>query len=253
MKEWRETFLFTDVFPHCHRSVTLRALQLAYAVRTPNLTRNPRHSGRFRTLGDGTIRAVPFCEERAHAHRGGDRMTLPGGMLNYISRRDHRLMRRVNRWPAPRWIRLWALCATRGGDGWLWYGIAVVILLFGGPMRFRAVGAAGLAAASGIAIFLTLKKATGRRRPCAFEPHCWATLLPPDQFSFPSGHTITAFAVAVSLSLFYPELGIGLLFCAVSVAASRILLGMHFLSDVLAGAAIGATLAMGAGWLMRGV
>ena len=75
------------------------------------------------------------------------------------------------------------------------------------------------------------------------EPHVWATLLPPDQFSFPSGHTITAFAVAVSLSMFYPSLTVGLLFCAVSVAASRILLGMHFLSDVLAGAVIGTTLA----------
>jgi undecaprenyl-diphosphatase len=41
----------------------------------------------------------------------------------------------------------------------------------------------------------------------------------------------------------YPSLAIGLLFCAVSVAASRILLGMHFLSDVLAGALIGTTLA----------
>jgi undecaprenyl-diphosphatase len=74
------------------------------------------------------------------------------------------------------------------------------------------------------------------------EPHCWATLLPPDQFSFPSGHTITAFSVAISLSVFYPPLTIGLLFCAVSVALSRILLGMHFLSDVLAGAAIGSVL-----------
>ena len=45
--------------------------------------------------------------------------------------------------------------------------------------------------------------------------------------------------MAVSLSRFYPDLAIGLLFCAISVAASRILLGMHFLSDVLAGAAIG--------------
>ena len=71
-------------------------------------------------------------------------MTLHGTMLNYISRRDHKLMLRINRWPAPRWIRLWALCATRGGDGWLWYGMGAVILLFGGPMRFRAVGAAAL-------------------------------------------------------------------------------------------------------------
>jgi undecaprenyl-diphosphatase len=121
--------------------------------------------------------------------------------------------------------------------------MGLIILLFGGPGRFQAVGAAAIAAGVGIALFLRLKKATGRKRPVALEPHVWATLLPPDQFSFPSGHTITAFAVAVSLSLFYPSLSVGLLFCAVSVAASRILLGMHFLSDVLAGALIGTTLA----------
>jgi undecaprenyl-diphosphatase len=164
-------------------------------------------------------------------------------MLTFIAHRDHKLMRRVNRWPAPRWIRVWMICATRGGDGWLWYGMGLMILLFGGEERFLAVGAAALAAGLGIALFLKLKKATGRKRPCVLEPHCWAKLLPPDQFSFPSGHTITAFAVAVSLSMFYPTLAAGLFFCALSVAASRILLGMHFLSDVVAGAAIGTGLA----------
>lgn len=172
-------------------------------------------------------------------------------MLTFLAHRDHNLMRRINRWPAPRWVRLWMLCATRGGDGWLWYGMGVVILLFGDGSRFVAVGAAALAAGVGIALFLRLKKLTGRKRPCAIEPHCWATLLPPDQFSFPSGHTITAFAVAVSLSQFYPTLAVGLLFCAISVAASRLLLGMHFLSDVLAGAAIGTLLAFGSADLAR--
>ena len=143
------------------------------------------------------------------------------------------------------------LCATRGGDGWLWYTMGAIILVMSGEQRFLAVAAATLAASLGVTLFLRLKKATARRRPCAFEPHCWATLLPPDQFSFPSGHTITAFAVAVSLSRFYPELALGLLFCALSVAASRILLGMHFLSDVLAGAVIGTVLACGSTWLMR--
>jgi undecaprenyl-diphosphatase len=51
--------------------------------------------------------------------------------------------------------------------------------------------------------------------------------------------------VALSLSHFYPSLELGLLFCASSVAASRVLLGMHFLSDVIAGAVIGAILAFG--------
>ena len=161
-------------------------------------------------------------------------------VLTFITARDHSLMLRVNHWYAPRWIRTWMICATRGGDGWLWYLLGLVLLLFGGPHRFQAVGAAALAAGAGIAVFLKIKKSAKRRRPCAIEPHCWASLLPPDQFSFPSGHTITAFAVTVSLGLFYPLLLGGLLFCALSVATSRILLGMHFFSDVLAGAVLGA-------------
>lgn len=168
------------------------------------------------------------------------------GMLGYITRRDHRLMRLVQRWRAPRWIRVWMICATRGGDGWLWYALGLVVLCFGGAQRFHAAGASALAAGAGIAAFLQVKKAAGRRRPCVFEPHCWSTLLPPDQFSFPSGHTITAFAVALPLGLAYHEMAAGLIFCALSIAISRILLGMHFLSDVLAGAAIGTLLALAA-------
>jgi len=177
-------------------------------------------------------------------------MTFSGeAMRSYITVRDQRLMLRVNRWYAPRWIRVWMICATRGGDGWLWYALGLVLAVFGGERRFLAVGAGALAAGTGIAFFIKLKRLARRKRPS--EPHCWASLLPPDQFSFPSGHTITAFAVSISLAAFYPDLTIGLLFCAVSVAASRILLGMHFLSDVLAGAAIGSLLAIGATHLVR--
>ena len=175
---------------------------------------------------------------------------MTASVLHWLCARDHRLMRRVNRWTPPRWMRLWMVAATRGGDGWLWYGIGATIALDGGPERFRAVLAAVLAVSVGIALFLSLKRACGRKRPCALEPHSWATLLPPDQFSFPSGHTITAFAMALSLSAFYPVMLIGLLFCAFSVALSRILLGMHFLSDVLAGAAIGSALGYAAALLL---
>lgn len=172
-------------------------------------------------------------------------------MLNFIAARDHRLMRRVHRWRAPRWIRLWMICATRGGDGWLWYSMGAAILVFGGAERFAAVGAAGVASGVGIALFLWMKRLTGRRRPCAIEPHCWADLLPPDRFSFPSGHSITAFAAALPLGLFFPSLMIGLLFCAISIAVSRVVLGMHFLSDVVAGSAIGSMLGYAAFLLFR--
>jgi undecaprenyl-diphosphatase len=165
-------------------------------------------------------------------------------MLQFIAARDHRLMRKVNQWLAPKWIRLWAISATRAGDGWLWYLAGLLVLLFGGEARFTAVASAGSAAFVGFCTFVCIKKISGRKRPCAIEPHCWARLLPPDQFSFPSGHTITAFSVAVSLSAFYPSLTAPLLFCAVSIAVSRILLGMHFLSDVVVGAILGTLLAV---------
>lgn len=162
--------------------------------------------------------------------------------VEWVDSRDQRLMRRVNHWRAPKWLRLWMILATRGGDGWLWCSMAFVVALFGGERRGAALLSAVLASSVGVALFMKLKRTIGRKRPCAIEPHCWAKLLPPDQFSFPSGHTITAFSVSVALGLFYPEMRPGLFFCATSIAASRILLGMHFLSDVIAGAAVGGLL-----------
>ena len=171
-------------------------------------------------------------------------MTAHHSMLQLIATGDHKLMRKVNKWPAPRWIRLLSIAATRAGDGWLWYSLGLLILLFGGDGRLTAIAAAGSAAIVGIGLFVSIKKISGRKRPCEIEPHVWAHLLPPDRFSFPSGHTITAFAVAITLGTFYPVLFAPLLLCALIIATSRILLGMHFLSDVLVGAIIGTGLAI---------
>jgi len=165
-------------------------------------------------------------------------------MLQFIATRDLKLMRKVNKWPAPRWVRRVAIVATRAGDGWLWYLTGLSILLLGGAERLTAVASAGSATLVGVGLFTSLKKLSGRKRPCEIEPHCWATLLPPDQFSFPSGHTITAFAVAIALGEFYPVLLPALLVCAIVIATSRILLGMHFLSDVVVGALLGTGLAL---------
>lgn len=163
-------------------------------------------------------------------------------MIRLITAGDRRIMLRLNRWAAPLWIRRWMLFASRGGDGWLWSAVGVILCFFGGARRFDALEAGFVAVGIGQITFFVLKRIIGRERPCAIEPHCWSMLLPPDRFSFPSGHTITAFAIAVSLGLYYPALLVGLVFCALSVAASRVILGLHYLSDVLVGIVIGAAI-----------
>lgn len=166
-------------------------------------------------------------------------MTVARAVWNQIQSNDHRLMRRVHRWRAPRWFRILMILMTRLGDGWLWYSLGLILVLYGGENRFRAIGAGATAAVAGIFLFRALKRTSRRKRPCEVEPHCWAAILPPDKYSFPSGHSITAFAIALSVGLFYPDLQMPLLAVAVLIASSRIILGMHFLSDVLAGSAIG--------------
>jgi len=163
-------------------------------------------------------------------------------MIELMTNQDLRLMRRVQGWRPPRWIRFWMLLATRAGNGWMWYAWGLTILVFGDSNRFTAILSSAFSVAVGAALFLALKQRIGRKRPCDIGRVCWVSLLPPDKFSFPSGHTITAFAVVTPLMYFYPALAFLLLFCALSVAASRVILGMHFLSDVLVGCAIGSGL-----------
>jgi len=57
------------------------------------------------------------------------------------------------------------LAATRGGDGGLWFALALAVALYGGPQRFQALLSASLAAGVGVALFLELKRAFRRKRP----------------------------------------------------------------------------------------
>lgn len=162
--------------------------------------------------------------------------------LSALSRPDYLLMRRVNRWSAPRWVRTWMMLATRAGDGWLWAMLGIAILLSPAPTRFEAVEAGLLAVFTGMALFHKVKRVVCRTRPRDIEPHCWAHIVTRDRFSFPSGHSTTAFAVALSLGSFYPDILPLLLVLAANVAVSRVIVGMHFLSDIVVGSGLGALL-----------
>ena len=158
----------------------------------------------------------------------------------FISARDHNMMLRMSRWSPPRWVRLWMTSSSRAGDGWLWGSLAILILWLGGQRRYDAMLVLASATLTGALVFLLLKRLFSRDRPCTIAPIRWKSLAPTDRFSFPSGHSITAFAMAVPLSLFYPAFMLGALFCAFSVASSRVVLGLHFLSDVVVGSLMGA-------------
>jgi undecaprenyl-diphosphatase len=178
-------------------------------------------------------------------------MTARRMVWQFIQARDYRVMRRVHRWRAPRWLRIWMIWATRLGDGWIWYSTGIALLLFGGANRFTAFAAAATAEVASITLMHVLKKTSKRKRPCQLEEHCWANVLPPDQFSFPSGHSMNAFAIAIPLCIFYPELQAALLVLSISIAISRVILGMHFVSDVIVGSLLGAGLGYGSYLLFR--
>lgn len=178
-------------------------------------------------------------------------MTAHRFVWEFIEARDHQVMRRVHHWRAPRWLRYWMLSATRLGDGWIWYSIGIALLVFGGADRYTALVACITAEGVAVTLFQFLKRASNRKRPCQLEAHCWSKVLPPDQFSFPSGHSMSAFAIAVPLCIYYPDLQAPLLMISFSIAVSRVILGMHFVSDVVVGSLVGTALGYGSYLIFR--
>ena len=176
-------------------------------------------------------------------------MAVARTVWGYIEQRDLRLMRRLHRWRAPRPIRILMLMMSRLGNGWLWYSLGIFILVCGGQNRYRAFFAGALSAVVAILIFQRIKPFSRRRRPCEIEPHCWAVITPPDRFSFPSGHAMTSFAIAAAVGSFYPQALPCLLAVAALIAISRIVVGMHFLTDIVVGALLGALIGYLSVWL----
>jgi undecaprenyl-diphosphatase len=165
-------------------------------------------------------------------------------MLAYVHDSDLRFSGRLRRWTPPRWFRVCMIWATRLGDGWCW-GLVALLLAAGGSPHSRALAASALAGGLANVAQVVLKRRFRRARPCELAPHpLFALIRPPDRYSFPSGHALNAFAIGTVLALHYPALAplVGLL--SASIAVSRVVLGLHFVSDVLAGAALGLALGL---------
>jgi undecaprenyl-diphosphatase len=88
-------------------------------------------------------------------------------------------------------------------------------------------------------LYHLLKQSMKRDRPCEGIVDVQFRVRPPDQFSFPSGHTASAFLMMTLLTNFFPVLRIPTLLWASTVGIARVYLGVHYPTDVLAGAILG--------------
>lgn len=114
------------------------------------------------------------------------------------------------------------------------------------------LGAALAVAASGVALAFAavLSRIVDRPRPFVAHPQIHAFLSHAADPSFPSDHATAAFAIAVVLLVRFGRPALPVLLAAIALAASRVLIGLHYPSDVLAGAVIGTAAGLLVSWLL---
>jgi undecaprenyl-diphosphatase len=157
---------------------------------------------------------------------------------------EYRLCRGLNRGAGLRPLRGLFRVASRLGDGLVWYVLVAVLPLLYGRAALRPALVMAVTGLTGILIYKWLKGRLLRERPFIRHPGITLAMPPLDRYSFPSGHTLHAVAFTWLTVERFPEFAWILIPLCGLIAASRVVLGLHYPSDVLAGGAIGAGLAL---------
>ena len=160
-----------------------------------------------------------------------------------IDAAEYGLCRRLNKGASHAGLRNIFRVASRLGDGVIWYAMLALLPLLYGRTAIRPVVIMAITGVVGVLLYKVLKKVCVRERPFITHSSISLAMAPLDRYSFPSGHTLHAVAFAWQAIAAFPELGWVLVPLASLIAASRVVLGLHYPTDVLAGAAIGAGLA----------
>ncbi len=137
------------------------------------------------------------------------------------------------------WVVRMLAIVSRFGDGWLWYMVIAALPWAGGPIGGSAAARMIGVGLVDLMIYKIIKRWIARPRPfrtCAGIRECTRSL---DEFSFPSGHTLHSVAFSFILTAYYPMFAWFVWPFTLLVASSRIILGLHYPSDVIVGALIG--------------
>ena len=167
-------------------------------------------------------------------------MATHGSLLARVDHAEYRLCRRLNRGVERRWLRVSFKIASRLGDGVIWYALMIALPFLHGMQGLRVALIMLATGAAGLVVYKLLKRTFVRERP--FIRHAAISLAqaPLDRYSFPSGHTLHAVAFTWQACAAFPELSVVLVPLALIIAASRVVLGLHYPTDVLVGGLLGA-------------
>ena len=163
--------------------------------------------------------------------------------IAYFNDVEGNLCLRINRLSHKLWIRRFFSVISKLGDGGFWALMALALYLLQGPQAIPLIVQMAVTGGVGVILYKLLKNRLVRERPYVNHDDILCGTAPLDKYSFPSGHTLHAVSFTVLLWAFEPQLLVIAAPFAILVAASRVILGLHYPSDVIVGAAIGATLA----------
>jgi undecaprenyl-diphosphatase len=155
---------------------------------------------------------------------------------------EYRFCRELNRRAGRHGLGLVMRAASRLGDGVIWYLLMAALPLIYGAAAWRPVAFMAGTGVTGLLVYKLLKQVLHRERPFIRHPGITLSMPPLDRYSFPSGHTLHAVCFTWQAVAHYPPLAWVLVPLAALIASSRVVLGLHYPSDVIAGAAIGAAL-----------